>query len=89
VSAVILFDAQTSWAVGGYFGVATDIDNLPVRYGDGVDLTVAGGEWVGSFLLPQLVALGRTHADSPAVATRPALPPQVPPWWFAKLPCGS
>jgi peptidoglycan/LPS O-acetylase OafA/YrhL len=63
------------------------VDGVQARCGDGVHLTVPGGEWVGARLLPQLVALGRTHSDLPSSLTRTPLAPQSQPWWYGFLPC--
>jgi hypothetical protein len=81
-----LIDLGSLLSPGGRF--ATDVDDLPVRCADGVHLAVAGGEWVGSFLMPQLISLGRAHASTPQAARAP-LPPQTQPWWYSKLPCGT
>jgi SGNH domain-containing protein len=72
---------------GGHF--ATAVDGVPVRCADGVHLTVPGGEWVGSRILPQVVSLGQAHASTSASEARSALPPQPVPVWYPKLPCGS
>jgi hypothetical protein len=72
---------------GGNFARA--VDGVPVRCVDGVHLTVPGGEWVGSHILPQVVSLGQAHASTGASEARPALPPQPMPVWYPKLPCGS
>ena len=70
-------------------GDARAVDGVPVRCVDGVHLTVPGGEWVGSHILPQVVSLGQAHASTGASQARPALPPQPMPVWYPKLPCGS
>ncbi len=63
------------------------VGGVQARCGDGVHLTVPGGEWVGKRLLPKLVALGQTHLALHATLSRPALPPQAQPWWYGFLPC--
>ncbi|HEX3980398.1 MAG TPA: SGNH hydrolase domain-containing protein, partial [Acidimicrobiales bacterium] len=63
------------------------VDGVQARCGDGVHLTVPGGEWVGKRLLPKLVALGQTHLSLHSTLSRPALPPQTQPWWYGFLPC--
>jgi peptidoglycan/LPS O-acetylase OafA/YrhL len=72
---------------GGHY--AAKVDGLPVRCGDGVHLTPLGGVWVGTHILPQILALGRTHAAAPAAATRPPAPPFSVPAWYPELPCRS
>jgi peptidoglycan/LPS O-acetylase OafA/YrhL len=67
---------------------STDVDGVPVRCSDGVHFTVPGGEWVGEHVLPELITLGRPHADAPAQLNRPLLPPQTQPGWYSNLPCG-
>ena len=64
------------------------VDNVPVRCGDGVHLTIPGGEWVGTRILPRIVSLGQTHADAQAVQARLPLPPQPLPPWYHLLHCG-
>ncbi len=65
------------------------VDGVPIRCSDGIHLTVAGGQWVGARLLPELVTLGRAHAIAAFTDHRPPLPPQVPPAWYSELPCES
>ncbi len=48
---------------GGHF--EPSVDNVPMRCADGVHLTIPGGEWVGTRILPQIVTLGQAHADAP------------------------
>ena len=63
------------------------IGNLNVRCGDGVHFSPSGGIYVGLRLLPDIVALGQSHAaSSPGGAWPGALPPSVPSW-FPNLPC--
>jgi peptidoglycan/LPS O-acetylase OafA/YrhL len=77
-----------SWlSPGGRF--ASQVGGVQARCADGVHITTPGGEWLGARLLPQLVALGRSHLGSPVVAARAPLPPEPSPAWVAKLPCGS
>jgi hypothetical protein len=67
----------------------TEVNGVAVRCSDGIHLTVAGGQWVGARLLPELVTLGRTHALAAAAYHRPPLAPQHPPSWYSKLPCAA
>jgi peptidoglycan/LPS O-acetylase OafA/YrhL len=82
-----LFDLGDLLSRAGHY--AANVDGTPVRCQDGVHLTVAGGRWVAARLLPELVTLGRTHASTPVTGSRVALPPDAPPAWYGKLPCGS
>ena len=68
---------------------AADVDGVPLRCSDGVHFTVPGGQWVGERLVPQLVALGRSHVSAAAQQRRPALAPQSQPSWYSSLPCGT
>ena len=68
---------------------ATQVDGVSLRCDDGVHFTVAGGQWVGEHLMPELVSLGRSHALAPPQAHRPTLPKQAQPGWYSSLPCGS
>jgi hypothetical protein len=72
---------------GGHF--AGTVDGVPVRCADGVHLTVPGGEWVGTRILPQIVSLGRAHASTGVGLKRAPLPPQPVPAWYPELPCGA
>ncbi len=68
----------------------TDVDGVPLRCTDGVHFTVPGGEWVGEHLLPELVSLGKSHANVALLAHRPPLPSQpAAPSWYTTLPCGT
>ena len=68
----------------------TDVDGVPLRCTDGVHFTVPGGQWVGEQLLPELVSLGKSHANVALLAHRPPLPSQpAAPSWYASLPCGT
>ena len=67
----------------------TQTAGITLRCGDGVHLTRSGGAWLGARILPQVVSLGRSHADTPEVASRPAVTqPAVPSWW-PKLSCNA
>jgi peptidoglycan/LPS O-acetylase OafA/YrhL len=72
---------------GGHF--SSTVDGVPVRCADGVHLTVPGGEWVGSRILPEIVSLGQAHASTSTSEARVPLPPQAIPAWYSKLPCAS
>jgi peptidoglycan/LPS O-acetylase OafA/YrhL len=63
------------------------IGNVNVRCGDGVHFSPSGGIYVGLRLLPDVLALGQSHAAlSPGGAWPGTLPPSVPSW-FPSLPC--
>jgi peptidoglycan/LPS O-acetylase OafA/YrhL len=85
VAAVV--DLGSMLSPGGRF--ESFVDDVPVRCGDGVHLTVPGGEWVGTKILPQVVPLGREHATTATALSRAPLAAQSPPWWYPKLPCGT
>ena len=61
-SVVRVIDFGQKISPGGKF--ARSVDGVQVRLGDGIHMTVEGGEWVASWLLPQLHAIGQ--AVSPA-----------------------
>jgi peptidoglycan/LPS O-acetylase OafA/YrhL len=63
------------------------VDGVTARCNDGVHFTVAGGELVAKRLLPEIVALGRSHQlASPAGSWSGDLA-VAPPYWYSKLPC--
>jgi lysophospholipase L1-like esterase len=65
------------------------VDGVSLRCSDGAHFTAAGGRWAAARVLPELVGLGRNHANTANAANRSAaLPSSVPTWW-PKLPCGS
>jgi hypothetical protein len=82
---VFVFDLNAVVDPNGQFDAS--IGNVNVRCGDGVHFSASGGIYVGLRLLPDLVALGQSHAvTAPGGAWPGALPPSVPPW-FPRLPC--
>jgi peptidoglycan/LPS O-acetylase OafA/YrhL len=72
---------------GGQF--STDVGGVPVRCGDGVHFTVAGGQWVAARLFPRIVPLGRAHQSASPGGSWPTPLPQAPPAWYAPLPCAT
>jgi len=63
------------------------VDQVNVRCSDGVHFTRSGGIYVGERLVPELAALGQTHASaSPGGEWAGPLPPSTPSW-FSNLPC--
>ncbi len=84
-----VIDAGQLLTPGGHFERA--IDNVQVRCADGVHLTIPGGEWLGTRILPQIVSLGQAHADAETEAAPPRapLPPQPLPSWYHLLHCGT
>ena len=81
-----VFDFGAQLSPTGQF--VTRVDGVPVRCGDGIHISLSGGQWIGERLLPELVSLGRSHATT-VQAHRPPLPPQSPPAWFATIPCSA
>jgi hypothetical protein len=82
---VFVFDLNAVVDPNGQYDAS--IDNINVRCGDGVHFSPSGGIYVGLRLLPDVVALGQSHAvSSPGGIWPGALPPSVPSW-FPSLPC--
>jgi peptidoglycan/LPS O-acetylase OafA/YrhL len=82
---VFVFDLNAVVDPNGQYDAS--INNVNVRCGDGVHFSPSGGIYVGLRLLPDLVALGQSHAVSAPGGVWPgALPPSVPSW-FPNLPC--
>ena len=82
---VFVFDLNAVVDPNGQYDAS--IDNVNVRCGDGVHFSASGGIYVGLRLLPDLVALGQSHAvSSPGGVWPGALPPSIPSW-FPSLPC--
>jgi peptidoglycan/LPS O-acetylase OafA/YrhL len=82
---VFVFDLNAVVDPNGQYDAS--IGSVNVRCGDGVHFSASGGIYVGLRLLPDIVALGQSHAISaPGGAWPGALPPSVPSW-FPSLPC--
>jgi peptidoglycan/LPS O-acetylase OafA/YrhL len=82
---VFVFDLNAVVDPNGQYDAA--IGNVNVRCGDGVHFSPSGGIYVGLRLLPDILALGQSHAvSSPGGVWPGALPPSVPSW-FPSLPC--
>ncbi len=82
---VYVFDLNSLVSPGGRYASAVGSTN--VRCADGVHFSASGGIYVGLRLVPDLVALGQSHAAASPVGAWPGpLPPSTPPW-YAKLPC--
>ncbi|HET6809694.1 MAG TPA: acyltransferase family protein [Acidimicrobiales bacterium] len=84
VQGVTVLDAGAALTPSGDYRPAAD--GVTLRCSDGVHLTRSGGQWLGARILPELVALGRSHAALPGATTRPPAPTATPSWW-SKLPC--
>jgi hypothetical protein len=84
VTGVTVLDAGNALTPAGTYRSATG--GVTLRCSDGVHLTRSGGQWLGARILPELVALGRSHASLSAAAHRPPAPAATPSWW-SKLPC--
>jgi hypothetical protein len=82
-----VFDLGSLLSPGGHF--ATTVEGVTVRCQDGVHMTINGGQWVATRLLPDLVSLGRAHASTATTAARTIVSSEPPPSWYGKLPCGS
>ena len=84
VGGVTVLDTGDALTPGGTY--RSTAGGVTLRCSDGAHLTRSGGQWLGARILPELVALGRSHAALPEASTRPPAPSAVPPWW-SKLPC--
>jgi peptidoglycan/LPS O-acetylase OafA/YrhL len=70
---------------GGQY--VASVDGVNIRCNDGVHFSPSGGMFIGEQLLPDLAALGQTHAAASPHGSWPGpLPPQTPSW-YEKLPC--
>jgi peptidoglycan/LPS O-acetylase OafA/YrhL len=84
---VTVIDTGAWLSPGGQF--ATTVDGVRARCGDGVHLTIAGGEWLAKRILPVVSLLGRAHqAASPGGSWSGDLA-LTPPSWYSELPCGT
>ena len=82
---VYVYDLNALVSPGRHY--AASVAQVNVRCADGVHFSPSGGIFVGLRLVPDLVALGRTHAtSSPGGAWPGRLPPSTP-RWFSSLPC--
>ena len=68
---------------------AATVDGVPTRCGDGVHLTVDGGEWLARRILPVLSLLGRAHQAASPSGSWPGTVALTPPSWYSELPCGA
>jgi len=86
-SKVTVIDAGAWLSPEGHYSVT--VDGVQARCGDGVHLTVAGGEWLAKRILPFVSLLGKAHqAASPSGAWSGNLA-LTPPSWYSKLPCAA
>ncbi len=86
-SKVTVIDAGAWLSPQGRYSVT--VDGVQARCGDGVHLTVAGGEWLAKRILPFVSLLGRAHqAASPSGSWSGNLA-LTPPSWYSKLPCAA
>ncbi|MGD0381010.1 MAG: acyltransferase family protein [Acidimicrobiales bacterium] len=82
---VTVIDAGAWLSPGGHYSAT--VDGMVARCGDGVHLTVAGGEWLAQRILPVIALLGRAHqAASPSGSWSGDLA-LTPPSWYSELPC--
>jgi peptidoglycan/LPS O-acetylase OafA/YrhL len=84
-SSVTMFDLGSLVSPDG--GFSATVDNTVVRCNDGIHFTAAGGELVGSRLLPVIEKLGKQHETLSPGGQWPGSPPPATPAWFSKLPC--
>ena len=82
-----LVDLNSLVSPGDHFAVR--VGGVTMRCQDGAHFTAAGGRWVASRVLPELVALGRNHAKAAYTGIRTKVLPDSVPDWYPKLPCGS
>ena len=82
---VYVFDLNTVVDPGDKYDAS--IGQVNIRCGDGVHFSASGGIYVGLHLMPDLLALGQTHAvASPGGAWPGTMPPSTPSW-YPSLPC--
>ena len=78
-----MIDAGAWLSPGGHYSAT--VDGVQARCGDGVHLTVAGGEWLAKRILPFVSLLGRAHqAASPSGSWSGNLA-LTPPSWYSEL----
>jgi hypothetical protein len=82
---VTVIDAGAWLSPGGLYSV--DVDGVQARCGDGVHLTVAGGEWLATRILPVVSLLGRAHQASSPTGSWSGDIALTPPSWYSELPC--
>jgi peptidoglycan/LPS O-acetylase OafA/YrhL len=82
---VYVFNLNNVVSPGGHF--ATDLGPVNLRCGDGVHFSRPGGVFVGLQLLPDLAALGQSHATSSPTGSWDGPLPASTPAWYQKLPC--
>ena len=68
---------------------AATVDGVAARCGDGVHLTVAGGEWLARRILPVVSLLGRAHQAASPSGSWSGNVALTPPSWYSELPCGA
>jgi hypothetical protein len=86
-SKVTVIDAGSWLSPAGHY--SSIVDGVQARCGDGVHLTVAGGEWLAKRILPFISLLGRAHqAASPSGSWTGNLA-LTPPSWYSELPCAA
>jgi len=86
-SKLTVIDAGAWLSPGGHYSAT--VDGVQARCGDGVHLTVAGGELLAKRILPFISLLGRAHqAASPSGSWTGNLA-LTPPSWYSELPCAA
>jgi lysophospholipase L1-like esterase len=84
---VTVIDTGTWLSPGGHYAVT--VDGVAARCGDGVHLTVAGGEWLAKRILPVISLLGRAHQAASPTGSWPGDSALTPPSWYSELPCAA
>jgi peptidoglycan/LPS O-acetylase OafA/YrhL len=86
-SKVTVIDTGAWLSPGGHFSAT--VDGVEARCGDGVHLTVAGGEWLAKRILPIISLLGRTHQEESPSGSWSGNLALTPPSWYSELPCAA
>ncbi len=84
---VTVIDTGAWLSPGGAY--AATVDGVAARCGDGVHLTVAGGEWLAKRILPVVSLLGRAHQATSPSGSWSGNVALTPPSWYSELPCGA
>jgi hypothetical protein len=84
---VTVIDVGSWLSPGGKY--STTVDGVQARCGDGVHLTVAGGEWLAKRILPVVSLLGRAHQATSKSGSWSGNLALTPPSWYSELPCAA
>jgi peptidoglycan/LPS O-acetylase OafA/YrhL len=82
---VTVIDVGSWLSPGGKYSAT--VDGVQARCGDGVHLTVAGGEWLAKRILPVVSLLGRAHQATSKSGSWSGNLALTPPAWYSQLPC--